>query len=273
MDSLPFFKILDVIKLKRESWKVKTINKSCFVLSCRISGKSLFYFDNRTKTARKGDILYIPCGSSYMQETAGEELIVLHLEAYSPVPNQIEVFSSAVPDYVCTLFEKCYFEFINKTGNYELRCTAILYEILAQIDLFGKEQVGNGGAVYDLAFRYLEAHMYDTDFSIEALCRETNISRSYFNRLFKEHLGMTPLAYINEMRINKAKILLKTGNYTNEEIAGLCGFMDVKYFYVVFKRLVGLTTRSYVRNTAADDGRAAVDPEVVRSWDEEDENR
>ncbi len=266
MDSPPFFRILDAIKLKRESWKVKTINKSCFALSCRLSGESLFCFDNKTKTARKGDILYIPYGSSYMQETAGEELVVLHLEAYSPVPNRIEVFTPAVPEHVCALFEKCYFEFINKTGNYELRCMAILYEILAQIDLFGKEQNGESGTVYDLAIRYLETHMYDMGFSIEALCRDASVSRPYFNRLFKERFGTTPLVYVNEMRINKAKILLKTGNYTNEEIAGLCGFMDVKYFYVVFKRLTGLTTRSYVKNAKADDNRTA-GPEVVQIWD------
>ena len=53
--------------------------------------------------------------------------------------------------------------------------------------------------------------------------------------------------YINENRISKAKHLLDTGSYTNEEIAALCGFADVKYFYVVFRKLTGQTTRQYVQ--------------------------
>ena len=46
----------------------------------------------------------------------------------------------------------------------------------------------------------------------------------------------------------KAKILLKSGIYTREEIAKQCGFNDVKYFYTVFKNITGFTTGKYITN-------------------------
>ena len=90
--------------------------------------------------------------------------------------------------------------------------------------------------------QYLSTHVFEQDFSVETLCENANISRTYFNKIFKETYNTTPIKYINDIRINKAKLLLKSGNYSNEEIAFLCGFNDVKYFYVIFKKLTNQTT-------------------------------
>lgn len=251
MSEFLLFKIREVIRIKRDFFVKKTVNKSCFVLSCRISGQSHFYFDDSSFSANRGDVLYIPYGSSYRQETAKEEVIALHLEAYSAAPNKIMLLKPDDPERVCELFEKCCCEFVGKADNYEYRCMALLFEILAQLHLFWPESGKGVQPVLEPAMRYLQAHLYERDFSIEGLCGKTGISRSYFNRLFKDSFGVTPLCYVNEMRIKKAKILLETGIYSNEEIAALSGFPDVKYFYVVFKRLAGQTTRQYIKNTEA----------------------
>ena len=50
------------------------------------------------------------------------------------------------------------------------------------------------------------------------------------------------------MRIERAKQLIITGSFPNEEIAKICGFNDVKYFYVIFKRVTGFTTKEYKRD-------------------------
>ena len=71
------------------------------------------------------------------------------------------------------------------------------------------------------------------------------MGRTDFNTAFKNIYGATPRKYIYQERINKAKILLSAGNYTNEEIASLCGFTDVKYFYIVFKKVTGMSTKQY----------------------------
>jgi hypothetical protein len=61
----------------------------------------------------------------------------------------------------------------------------------------------------------------------------------------KAEKNMTPLEYIHQLKIQKAEMLLKSGSYTNEEISELCGFRDVKYFYVLLKKMTGNTTKVY----------------------------
>ena len=59
---------------------------------------------------------------------------------------------------------------------------------------------------------------------------------------------MTPVEYINKIKISRAKNLLRSGFYTCNEIALLCGFKDIKYFYTFFKKQTGMTTKQYEKS-------------------------
>ncbi len=58
-------------------------------------------------------------------------------------------------------------------------------------------------------------------------------------------------SYINASRIDKAKMLLDSGDYRNDEVALLCGFSETKYFYTVFKKITGMTPKEYKLKTNA----------------------
>ena len=246
----PLLKIHDIVRIKRGTARLKTVNKSCFVLSCRLQGKSLFLYKNSCLTANRGDILYIPCGSSYIQEGTDEEIVYIHFEAYSAVAADIRIFSAGEPDHVCELFARCAQIYAEKGNGYEYRCLSVLYEILSLADIVCP-QAEPESPLAERIGSYIEANSTSPAFSIGALCGDLGISRAYFNKLFKEHFKDTPVHYINSKRIEKAKLLLMSEHYTKEEIARLCGFCDVKYFYAVFKKLTGMTTRQY-KNYSAD---------------------
>lgn len=242
------FRILDVEMVNRTHVNMKTINKSCYVLSCRLSGESLFLQNGKIAMAERGDILYIPYGSTYHQKSNHEQVIYIHLEAYSPISNELQINKFNNPDHICSLFNKCYYAFKNKNTNYEYICMSILYEILSLINFNSESIISTQHPIFNFAMQYLDSHICENGFTINELCRKANISRTYFNKLFKEHFNTTPTNYINNVRIKKAKLLLRSGNYSNEEIAFLCGFNDVKYFYVIFKKLTGQTSSEY-KNT------------------------
>ena len=71
------------------------------------------------------------------------------------------------------------------------------------------------------------------------------ISRTYFNKFFNQTYQCSPTVYANQKRIERAKLFLQSGGFSNEEISYLSGFNDVKYFYIVFLKLTGQTTREY----------------------------
>ena len=98
----------------RENRNLQTTNKSCYVLSCRISGESTFTQNGKEFTAKQGDVLYIPYGSSYQQSCKREKVIYIHLEAFSAAPSNIMLLRANDPEYVCSLFLKCYKIFTKK---------------------------------------------------------------------------------------------------------------------------------------------------------------
>lgn len=75
--------------------------------------------------------------------------------------------------------------------------------------------------------------------SVEEIADNAGFSKFYFLRLFKKVTGCTLVQYINLMRCEQAKELLKTGKYTVKQTAVECGFDNLSYFTNVFKKYTG----------------------------------
>ena len=73
------------------------------------------------------------------------------------------------------------------------------------------------------------------------LAELVHLSEDRFNHLFKECLGLSPLQYINDLRLNRAMDLLKKGRCSTSEAAGMVGFEDYNYFGRIFRRKFGVT--------------------------------
>ena len=242
---IPQISILDIIRFKREHFCFKTENKACYVLSCRIRGESLFFYNGQDHLVKKGDVLYIPAGASYSQSCEEETLICFHLNISGQVLSGIELFSIQNQEKMCELFERAEQLWKEKPSNYEFLCMSILYEIISHIQICTDDRPQQTTALLDSAIAYLNSHLFDTDLSWERVCKNAHISRTYFNKLFKQVYQCTPTIYANHKRIERAKQFLQSGGFSNEEIAYLCGFNSVKYFYVIFKRITGMTTQEY----------------------------
>lgn len=238
--------ILEMSHLKRHKKNITTQNKSCFVLSCRLFGKSLFFYNGKTYTVARGDILYIPENSSYTQCCESEELICFHLEIDGEAPKELRICKTKNPDEMCFLFQSAYNYWMKNNTNYRYLCLSELYKIIGASGIFPAKK-NNVSSRLRPALTYINSHIYNFNLSLDEACKKSAISRVYFNKLFKQQFNMSPIAYINKQRIKKAKILLKSGIYTREEIAFQCGFNDVKYFYTVFKSTAGMTTGKYLQ--------------------------
>ena len=71
------------------------------------------------------------------------------------------------------------------------------------------------------------------------------LSKNYFGQLFKSETGSTVSEYLNLLRIDQAKKLLRQTNLKIYEIAYKTGFSDHFYFSIVFKKLVGISPKEY----------------------------
>lgn len=234
--------ILDIGLFKRGYFCIETKNKECCVLSCRLTGGTSLNTGSDILHINPGDILYIPKGASYSQETSGEDVIYIHLEVLGNKQTKIQQIISEDPDSISDCFRKIANLWKKKDKNYKYLCTSILYELIAKTSIMLPDEKKD---ILDPALQYIMEHFCDFNFSLEDACKQSNISRSYFNRLFKTRFNITPAFYINQLKIEKSKFLLSCKAYTHSEIATLCGFNDTKYFYTVFKSITKTTAKKY----------------------------
>lgn len=83
------------------------------------------------------------------------------------------------------------------------------------------------------------------DISSSELSRRFGYDEAYFCRRFKSVTGLTPMNYIQILRLETAKEKIKSGNFKISEISALCGFSDASYFARCFKKRYGMTPTEY----------------------------
>ena len=245
------FEILDIVRTKRRKTYFPLKNIGTYLLSIRLSGDTVFLPEDGKFTLSENDVFYVPMGSRYSQyDLTDVEYVCFHLEIRSNAPAGMIRVSPEDKGKIRRMFTDAAAIWQKKKDGYAYECTALLYNIFAATiaPVISREQYSANPLARSIA--YMNSHLFEPELSLSDVCRESGISRVYFNRLFMEHYGTTPVKYINHKRIEKARLLLKSGSFSREEIALLCGFKDVKYFYTVFKNVTGITTGEYCRRVS-----------------------
>lgn len=86
---------------------------------------------------------------------------------------------------------------------------------------------------------------YNNELSVKKISDSLFLDSAYFSRLFKRKTGISPKKYIIQMRMNKAKELLKETDYSIKEISVTVGFGDPLYFSKLFLRIEQITPSEY----------------------------
>lgn len=83
------------------------------------------------------------------------------------------------------------------------------------------------------------------DLSIANLASRTGLSSRHFARLFRQEVGVTPAAWVQEARVAAARRLLESGDAVPKQVACQCGFANADTLRRAFVRLVGVTPAEY----------------------------
>jgi transcriptional regulator GlxA family with amidase domain len=84
--------------------------------------------------------------------------------------------------------------------------------------------------------------------TIEDLAKTAKLSKYHFIRVFKAYTDTTPIEYLKEVRISKAKELLKQNKTDITNTALMVGFDNISYFIKVFKEICGVTPLKFSKN-------------------------
>ena len=100
-----------------------------------------------------------------------------------------------------------------------------------------------------LARDYIHNH-FDSNISLDDLSACSGLSRYYFLRVFQHHTGLTPHAYLNQIRCSHAKSMLDNDKSISQAALDT-GFFDQSHLNRVFKKIYGITPGQY-RNSIQD---------------------
>ena len=92
---------------------------------------------------------------------------------------------------------------------------------------------------------YVRDNYGDQELTIDKICGILGVSAAYFSTTFKKETGKTPNAYLFDLRIAKAKRLLRTTQYSIQQIAEDVGIFDANYFVKYFRKATGKTPSAY----------------------------
>lgn len=140
-------------------------------------------------------------------------------------------------------------DYILKPVDYEEFGTCIdhlkisLYEEKTASEVESKEQEER--TIVSMT-RYIQAHLAE-EISLSVLAEEFHLNAQYVSQLFKSEIGVNFLAYLTNIRMEKAKKLLLTTSLSIAEVAEQSGYGDYRVFTKAFRKNEGITPSQYRR--------------------------
>ncbi len=88
-------------------------------------------------------------------------------------------------------------------------------------------------------------NQFHTALTLDAIAQRFGMSVRSLNRRFRQATGRSPMQYLQQIRLDNAKELLRSTNLTVAEVAFACGYADNSYFSAQFRRSISLSPRAY----------------------------
>jgi two-component system response regulator YesN len=129
-------------------------------------------------------------------------------------------------------------------GSMEALKEWFLNKILEACRNIAGKREEKSNSIIETAQKYIRDN-YSKNISLDDVSKEVNISPYYFSKVFKEGTGEGFVEYLTNIRIEKAKELLSTTEFSMREICSMCGYSDPNYFSRSFKKKIGISPTEY----------------------------
>lgn len=158
-----------------------------------------------------------------------------------------------------TLIRAIFEEMQNKNTYYRECVGGLAYTLLYEIARFnGRGNVQSCGKNNSLqlenAIEYVERN-YPNNFKIADLANECHMSETHFRRVFQEKMNMTPVEYVNFVRIKKACELIDKTDISMEDVAEKVGFITPSTFNRNFRRIIGTSPYQWKKRPDNHEGK------------------
>ena len=99
--------------------------------------------------------------------------------------------------------------------------------------------------VVENAKKYISENYHDEELTLNTVAHEVNVSPNHLSAMFSQKTGQTFVKYLTDVRMHRAKELLKCTSKRSNEICEEVGYRDPHYFSHLFKKNVGCSPIQY----------------------------
>ena len=209
--------------------------------------KDIIFSDGYVMRTHGGELHYLPKGSSYVVKriSGSGGCYAINFDAdISDSPFTMK-FKNSEP--ILKSFKRAESEWRAQTEFCRLTVIREIYDIIYQIQ---KEKQSKyipdaQSKLITPAIEKISSDFTRNDLCVKELAALCNISEVYMRKIFISKFGITPKEYIINKRINHAKQLLRSGQFSVSNTAFLCGYCEPSHFSHEFKRIVGVSPSEY----------------------------
>lgn len=212
-----------------------------------IEGKARYDFGDYNFTVSAGEVMFLCKGGVYSIEVLTDSYKFIFVDFTFSESVKSDVFHVTNSKGLESTFRRMLEKWRIRKPAAKEDCMSILYSVYAEV-------VRARGEAYipsqrlkqlDRALKYISENFANEELTVEEVAYTTDMSESHFRRLFKSAYHMSPVKYINQMRISRAKEMIRYSTASFSQIALETGFANVYYFSRMFKKEVGCTPSEY----------------------------
>lgn len=228
---------------KGTSAKIK--NRYAFGVSFCLSGQITYTIDGKKYVSDPNHAIFHPKGQTYdLRCDESGEFIVINFqcaEDFQPTEFHKAKINSLTP-YINDYNTLHHLQLIKKSDS-RIKSLSVLYSILSQLAAESQEQ--NINTHLATALNTIENNLQDPQLDIIKIAEISSVSDVYLRKLFNKTFGVSPKQYLTDLRISKAKQLLKNTQLSITEVAERCGYWSIYHFSRAFKTATGHSPTEY----------------------------
>ncbi len=232
-----------VKRSKGETILVK--NRFAHAVSFCLSGKITYTMGGKRYVSDPQHAILLPQGQSYTLhcDESGEFPVINFYATERFCPNEFFTVNLSNPaPYISDYGELQHLALLKKSDS-RIRSLSVFYGILSRLAV--ETQNRDINPFLATALMHIEENLANPEFDISTLSKISNASEVYLRKLFNRTFKVSPKQYLTDLRLAKAKQLLKNSSTSVTKIAEDCGYSSIYHFSRAFKSATGYTPTEY----------------------------
>ena len=132
----------------------------------------------------------------------------------------------------------------------QMECRQLLYGVLAFLAGSGDREYAPSSKhqLLQPAVDYINTCYFESDITNDILAKLCGISTVYFRKSFETVYGVSPIKYLNGLRMRKARSLLESDYASIGQVAESVGYSSIYHFSKMFRQHTGISPTEYAKN-------------------------